>query len=150
MDSLSGRQAWKIALGMFWARRYLASFQVDKGAQVASSLKMNSDIGNASFDEKKTVIGKSSFVTIASLAKCKNWTAESVAERQKQLADLAVKTWSLLTSAVETRSISPCIDWLTTASFDGARSVFTTCHVPNLLPGELSPTIEGSSPGAVL
>ena len=57
--------------------------------------KENSEIGNDSFSEKKKVLKKSNFKTTSSVAKKKDWTAESIVERQEQLAELAVKTWPL-------------------------------------------------------
>ena len=57
--------------------------------------KENSEIGNDSFGEKKKVLKKSNFKTTSSVAKKKDWTADSIVERQEQLAELAVKTWPL-------------------------------------------------------
>lgn len=56
---------------------------------------MNSKIGNAAFKEKQKIFGTSTFITTSDVAKSKAWTAETILERQKRLAEFAVKTWPL-------------------------------------------------------
>ncbi len=55
----------------------------------------NAQIGNASFDEKKLVYKKSSFQLTNQVGDTYNWNIHSIENRQKILAELAVKTWQL-------------------------------------------------------
>ncbi len=55
----------------------------------------NSDIGNASFEEKKKIYSTSSFLLTSQLNSVDVWDTKSIEQRQKTLAELAVKTWSL-------------------------------------------------------
>jgi hypothetical protein len=57
--------------------------------------KINDEIGNTSFDEKKNAYRSSKFLLTRKLAEYKNWTTTSIEERQKELAEIAVKTWPL-------------------------------------------------------
>lgn len=59
------------------------------------STKLNSEIGNSSFDSKKEYYEKSSFSLTKSLANYETWSPETINERQKELAELAVQTWKI-------------------------------------------------------
>ena len=59
------------------------------------STKLNSEVGNSSFDSKKEFYQKSSFTLTNSLAEYDNWTPEIINERQRELADLAIQTWKI-------------------------------------------------------
>lgn len=55
----------------------------------------NSNLKSETFDKKKVVFGQSPYVLTSQIADVKEWTAETIAERQKRLAELAVKTWPI-------------------------------------------------------
>ena len=54
----------------------------------------NSTIGNASFDDKRKVLAKSSFRLTKVMGKSLAWDEDAITARQNYLADLALKTWS--------------------------------------------------------
>lgn len=55
----------------------------------------NAKIGNASFDEKKATLVKSSYVTTQEIAKNEKWAMPEIKARQAELAKTAVQVWSL-------------------------------------------------------
>ncbi|MHB8258975.1 MAG: DUF262 domain-containing protein [Bacteroidia bacterium] len=55
----------------------------------------NSKIGSESFDEKKKVYSISSFLLTNQLSTANKWDIDAIDNRQKVLADIAVKTWIL-------------------------------------------------------
>lgn len=55
----------------------------------------NSSLGNSTFDVKKTVYKKSAFTLTNHLADLEKFRIEEIEDRQKLLADLALKTWQL-------------------------------------------------------
>jgi hypothetical protein len=57
--------------------------------------KINVELGNKSFSEKKDAFKKSGFLLTTTIAEEPKWGAEEIAKRQKYLAGLAVKTWPL-------------------------------------------------------
>ncbi len=59
------------------------------------STKLNSEIGNSSFESKKDFYEKSSFALTITLADYDEWSTETINERQKELAELAIKTWKI-------------------------------------------------------
>jgi len=59
------------------------------------STKLNSEIGNSSFESKKEFYEKSSFALTSSLADYDKWSTEIINERQKELAELAIQTWKI-------------------------------------------------------
>jgi hypothetical protein len=59
------------------------------------SNKLNSEIGNSSFTIKKEYYAKSSFELTKNLAEYDKWTVDSINQRQRELAELAVKTWKI-------------------------------------------------------
>ena len=65
------------------------------GNMALLNAKKNSMIGAHSFDEKKETLAASPFSFTNMITKKTSWGAQEVAERQQQLAKLAVKTWPL-------------------------------------------------------
>lgn len=55
----------------------------------------NSKIGNLSFEEKTKFYKNSSFLLTSQVADLKVWNIEAIENRQKILAELAIKTWQL-------------------------------------------------------
>ena len=54
----------------------------------------NSNLKSASFDEKKKVYAQSSYELTNQIATLDDWTTSTIVDRQKVLADLAVRTWT--------------------------------------------------------
>ncbi len=54
----------------------------------------NSNLKSATFDEKKKVYAESSYELTNQIATLAEWTTNAIIERQKVLADLAIKTWT--------------------------------------------------------
>lgn len=67
------------------------------GNMVLLKAGSNSTIGNADFETKRKVFEKSSFQLTHALGSLTKWGPDEIAQRQKSLADLAVKTWPLKT-----------------------------------------------------
>jgi hypothetical protein len=63
----------------------LALLQADK----------NNKIGNDKFSEKKEIYKQSTFLLTSQIAELDNWDADAIDNRQKKIAELAVKTWPL-------------------------------------------------------
>lgn len=59
------------------------------------SSKLNSDVGNSGFQEKKTFYNNSEFILTKEIATNDFWNQESISTRQTRLAELAVKVWQL-------------------------------------------------------
>ena len=53
----------------------------------------NSHLKSAGFAEKKQIYAKSPYVLTSQTAELDDWTVSAIVERQKQLAELAVRTW---------------------------------------------------------
>jgi hypothetical protein len=53
----------------------------------------NSNLKSQAFADKKRVYAASPYLLTSQIAEARDWTAETIDERQKKLADLAVKTW---------------------------------------------------------
>lgn len=53
----------------------------------------NSDSKSDGFNKKKPLYGESPYLLTKMLAEVDDWTEETISERQKKLAELAVKTW---------------------------------------------------------
>lgn len=60
--------------------------------------KVNSDIGNAGFDAKKSALTDSQFELTKTIAGRDNWMPEDIEGRQTELAALAVKAWPITCS----------------------------------------------------
>ena len=56
----------------------------------------NSQLKSSSFDEKKQVYADSPYLLTSQVAALMEWTPTQIVDRQKQLAELAVKTWPIL------------------------------------------------------
>ena len=65
------------------------------GNQVLLGATVNSQVGNASYSDKKAALKDSPFSLTQRAASFSDWNGESVAEHQEYLAELAVKTWPL-------------------------------------------------------
>jgi hypothetical protein len=63
------------------------------GNMVILQAKVNSNIGNRPFAEKKEAFAKSAFNLTADVAKYTQWGEAEIEDRQKGLAKLAIKTW---------------------------------------------------------
>ena len=72
-----------------WSRRL--------GNQALLSVPENTVAGNAPFGDKRPVLGASQFQLTAMIGKKTRWRSSEIANRQKRLAALAVKTWPLTT-----------------------------------------------------
>ncbi|MDE0312045.1 MAG: DUF262 domain-containing protein [Caldilineaceae bacterium] len=57
--------------------------------------KSNSDLKSASFAEKREVYKKSPYKLTSQIADVPSWTETTIVERQKDLADLALRAWPL-------------------------------------------------------
>ena len=55
----------------------------------------NSNLKSSAFDKKKAIYGASPYVLTSQISTVDDWTAASIEERQKRLAELAVKTWPI-------------------------------------------------------
>lgn len=55
----------------------------------------NNQIGNQSFEIKKEVYKESAYLLTQNIADCDSWGILQIEQRQKMLAELAVKTWQL-------------------------------------------------------
>ncbi len=63
------------------------------GNQALMRASDNSDLQSDCFVDKKAVYAKSPYVLTSQVASAARWDTAAIAERQKSLADLAVKTW---------------------------------------------------------
>jgi hypothetical protein len=63
----------------------LALMQADK----------NNKIGNLKFSDKKEIYKQSTFLLTSQIAELDKWDADAIDNRQKKMADLAVKTWAI-------------------------------------------------------
>jgi uncharacterized protein with ParB-like and HNH nuclease domain len=59
------------------------------------STRINSEIGNSSYKDKKIHFKKSSFELTKIIAENDNWGTEEINKRQEILADLAIKAWKI-------------------------------------------------------
>ena len=59
------------------------------------SSRLNSNIGNASFEEKKPYYRESSFELTKELADYESWNVDAINIRQEKLAELALVTWRI-------------------------------------------------------
>jgi hypothetical protein len=57
--------------------------------------KSNSDLGSGDFEAKKAVYKKSPYVLTSQIAEASKWGPTQIRERQKGLADLALRAWPL-------------------------------------------------------
>jgi uncharacterized protein with ParB-like and HNH nuclease domain len=78
-----------------WSAEDARAFQKRIGNLALVSSRGNSTIGNDKFDEKKKLLGKSSFHFTSMIAKEKQWGKSEIDSRQKLMAKTAVKVWSI-------------------------------------------------------
>ena len=72
-----------------------AAFYKRIGNLVLLKATPNSTIGNQPFSAKKGELAKSSYKLTEAAGKVASWGVDEIESRQKKLAELAVKTWSL-------------------------------------------------------
>jgi hypothetical protein len=65
------------------------------GNMVLIKASKNTELGNASFDQKRPIFEQSSYLITNQVAAYKQWTIEEIRKRQAEMAKIAVKTWSL-------------------------------------------------------
>ena len=65
------------------------------GNMVLLKAPQNRDLGNSGFDKKRAVLGVSGYYTTKDVAEYSKWTMEEIRDRQRKLAALAAKTWTL-------------------------------------------------------
>jgi hypothetical protein len=65
------------------------------GNMVLLQAKKNALIGNSAFSEKRKHLKDSAFLLTSEVAKCSEWGAKEIKDRQSRLAKLAVETWPL-------------------------------------------------------
>lgn len=65
------------------------------GNLAVMSTKLNSDIGNSSFDDKKSYYEQSNFELTKQLAEFESWNTDEISKRQEELAELALRTWTI-------------------------------------------------------
>jgi hypothetical protein len=65
------------------------------GNLVLLNAKINSTVGNDSFEAKRPLLGASPFLLTKEVAACEKWGVTEIDRRQAKLAKLAVKTWSM-------------------------------------------------------
>jgi hypothetical protein len=59
----------------------------------------NRDIGNDSFDDKKLAYQPSTYHLTSELGRLSQWGPTEIEQRQRQLAELAIKAWPLALSS---------------------------------------------------
>jgi len=69
----------------------------ERGAQAHSAKKLNfpTRLRSSSFKVKKAVYKNSPYELTRMVSKVSSWAKEEITERQKTLADLALKAWPL-------------------------------------------------------
>ena len=55
--------------------------------------RMNLQVGNDGFRDKKPVLARCEFALTSSIAECEDWGPKQIESRQRELAVLAVRTW---------------------------------------------------------
>jgi hypothetical protein len=74
----------------------VAAFYKRIGNMALLQAKANSDLRSSSFDEKKAIYRDSPYELTNQIAQINgDWSLEAIAQRQKQMAGLAVKTWPM-------------------------------------------------------
>lgn len=59
------------------------------------STRLNSEVGNSSFSEKKTHYANSSFELTKHLENYETWNEDTISQRQEELSELALITWKI-------------------------------------------------------
>jgi hypothetical protein len=65
------------------------------GNQALLAGSVNSKLGNVGYDTKKVPLAASPFSLTQDAGKHADWTLQEIAQRQKDLADLAVPAWPM-------------------------------------------------------
>lgn len=73
----------------------MRSYQRRIGNLAIMSAKINSTIGNGCFEDKKEHYSDSAFKFTKSISETDSWNKNAIDDRQKQMAEIAVKHWSL-------------------------------------------------------
>lgn len=73
----------------------MRSYQRRIGNLAIISAKINSTIGNGCFEDKKEHYSDSTFKFTKSISESDSWNKNAIDIRQKQMAEVAVKHWSL-------------------------------------------------------
>lgn len=76
-------------------KQYLETHLNRIGNLVLMQADKNNKVGNLNFEEKKKMYKESSFLLTSQIAEVNVWDIQAIENRQKILADLAVKTWAL-------------------------------------------------------
>ncbi len=66
------------------------------GNQALLTGSVNSRIGNIGFDAKRKALADSEFSLTNQTSKCAGWSEKEIADRQSELAKIAIKAWPLL------------------------------------------------------
>ncbi|HLP97388.1 MAG TPA: DUF262 domain-containing protein [Sideroxyarcus sp.] len=78
-----------------WNADEARAYQKRLGNLALMSSKGNSSVGNDSFETKKSEYGKSQFVLTQGIAEFGTWDKQSIDKRQLQMAEIALKVWSV-------------------------------------------------------
>ena len=73
----------------------MRSYQKRIGNLAIMSSKLNSTIGNGCFEEKKEHYKESAFLFTKEIATEDTWSKDSIDNRQRKMAEVAVKHWSI-------------------------------------------------------
>jgi hypothetical protein len=76
-----------------FTQEMVAAFYRRIGNMALLQAKTNSDLRSSSFTEKKSIYKDSPYELTNQIAQVNNWIPDSIAERQAQMARLAVRTW---------------------------------------------------------
>jgi len=78
-----------------WSADDARAYQKRLGNLALMSSKGNSGVGNDSFGAKKSEYGKSQFVLTKGIAEFDTWDKQSIDSRQLEMAEIALKVWSI-------------------------------------------------------
>jgi hypothetical protein len=79
----------------FFTEDEMKSYQKRIGNLAIMSAKLNSTIGNGCFEEKKEYYKDSAFLFTKEIATEDTWSKDSIDNRQRKMAEVAVKHWSI-------------------------------------------------------
>jgi hypothetical protein len=96
--------------------------------------EQNSDLKSLGFADKKAVYANASAPLTSQSAASENWAKKEISDRQKALADLAVKPWSLSAFAQSrTRRRGRCFPFIISLAVDGLARLLATPLMKTLL-----------------
>jgi hypothetical protein len=78
-----------------WNTDEAKAYQKRLGNLALMSSKSNSSIGNDTFKSKRSEYQKSQFSLTQEIAECEVWDKAAIEKRQLQMAELALKVWSI-------------------------------------------------------